>query len=45
VASPALWDHKAATWLKDVGLMIVLGLLFSVLTWWRLVKIKPGRRQ
>jgi hypothetical protein len=44
-ATDPLWDHKAATWLKDVGLMIVLGLLFSVLTWWRLVKIKPGRRQ
>jgi ABC transport system ATP-binding/permease protein len=48
VAGPAtdpLWDHKSGTWLQDVGLMLVLGLLFSVLTWWRLVKIKPGRRQ
>jgi ABC-type multidrug transport system ATPase subunit len=40
-----LWAHQASTWLKDVGLMLVLGLLFSALTWWRLVKIKPGRRQ
>jgi hypothetical protein len=48
VAAPAtdpLWAHKSGTWLKDVGLMLLLGLLFSVLTWWRLVKIKPGRRQ
>jgi hypothetical protein len=44
-ATDPLWVHKSGTWLKDVGLMLVLGLLFSVLTWWRLVKIKPGRRQ
>ena len=40
-----LWAHNASTWLKDVGLMLVLGLVFSLLTWWRLLKIKPGRRQ
>jgi ABC-type multidrug transport system ATPase subunit len=40
-----LWAHKASVWLKDVGAMIVLGLLFSLLGWWRVVRIKPGRRR
>jgi ABC-type multidrug transport system ATPase subunit len=40
-----LWAHNSSTWLKDIGVMILLGLVFSGLTWWRLVKIKPGRRQ
>jgi ABC-type multidrug transport system ATPase subunit/pSer/pThr/pTyr-binding forkhead associated (FHA) protein len=40
-----LWDHASSAWLKDVGGMIVLGLLFSLLAWWRILKIKPGRRR
>jgi ABC transport system ATP-binding/permease protein len=44
-ATDPLWDHTSSTWLKDMGLLIVLGLVFSVLSWWRLVKIKPGRRR
>jgi ABC transport system ATP-binding/permease protein len=40
-----LWAHTSSAWLKDMGLLIVLGLVFSVLSWWRLVKIKPGRRR
>jgi ABC transport system ATP-binding/permease protein len=40
-----LWRHESAVWLKDVGLMLVLGLAFSAATWWRVVKIKPGRRR
>ena len=44
-ATDPLWDHTSSAWLKDMGLLIVLGLAFSVLSWWRLVKIKPGRRR
>jgi ABC transport system ATP-binding/permease protein len=40
-----LWDHTSSAWLKDMGLIIVLGLVFTGLSWWRLVKIKPGRRR
>jgi hypothetical protein len=40
-----LWDHNASTWLKDIGLMLVLALAFTTLAWWRIVKIKPGRRR
>jgi ABC transport system ATP-binding/permease protein len=40
-----LWDHTSSAWLKDMGLLIALGLVFTALSWWRLVKIKPGRRR
>ncbi|HEU5417940.1 MAG TPA: FHA domain-containing protein [Streptosporangiaceae bacterium] len=45
VATDPLWRHTSSTWLTDVGMMLVLGLLFSLITWWRLVRIRPGRRQ
>jgi ABC transport system ATP-binding/permease protein len=44
VATDPIWAHTAATWLTDVGAMIALGLVFSLLAWWRIIKIKPGRR-
>ncbi|MDQ2876245.1 MAG: ATP-binding cassette domain-containing protein, partial [Actinomycetota bacterium] len=40
-----LWDHNSSTWVKDMGLLIALGLVFTGLAWWRLLKIKPGRRR
>jgi len=40
-----LWDHKAATWLKDMAAMLVLALVFTALAWWRLLKLSPGRRK
>ena len=40
-----IWAHKSSAWLKDVGAMVVLGLLFSLLGWWRVIRIKPGRRR
>jgi hypothetical protein len=40
-----IWAHTKSAWLKDMGLLIFLGLVFTGLAWWRLVKIKPGRRR
>jgi ABC-type multidrug transport system ATPase subunit len=40
-----LWKHKAGTWLLDVGMMLALGLVFSVIAWWRLLRIGPARRR
>jgi ABC transport system ATP-binding/permease protein len=40
-----LWDHKAATWLKDMAAMLGLALVFTALAWWRLLKLSPGRRK
>ena len=45
IATDPIWAHKSATWLTDVGAMILLGLLFSLLAWWRIIRIKPGRRR
>ncbi len=45
LATDPLWKHKSTTWLTDIGGMLVLGLLFALITWWRLLRIKPGRRQ
>jgi hypothetical protein len=40
-----IWRHKPAVWLKNIILMLALGLAFTLITWWRIVKIKPGRRR
>jgi ABC-type multidrug transport system ATPase subunit len=40
-----IWRHNPTVWLKNIILMLVLGLAFTLLTWWRVVKIKPGRRR
>jgi ABC-type transport system involved in multi-copper enzyme maturation permease subunit len=38
-----LWDHKPSTWLMDMGLQVLLAVLFSLVAWWRLVRLSPGR--
>ena len=40
-----LWKHNARTWLTDMAAMLVLGLAFTLIAWWRLVKLSPGRRK
>jgi ABC-type multidrug transport system ATPase subunit len=45
VPTDPIWDHNSSTWLKDIALTIALGLLFTAISWWRLVKLKPGRRR
>lgn len=40
-----LWKHNAHTWLMDMGAMLLLALAFTLLAWWRLVKLSPGRRK
>jgi ABC transport system ATP-binding/permease protein len=40
-----LWDHSAANWLRDVGILIGLGVAFSLLAWLRLRRIGPRRRK
>ncbi len=39
-----LWKHNAKTWLIDMAAMIVLGIIFTLLSWQRLVRLSPGRR-
>ncbi len=40
-----LWDHTAATWLTDMGILLLLALAFALLTWWRLAKMGPAKRR
>jgi hypothetical protein len=40
-----IWAHKSAIWVKDISYMVLLGLLFTLLAWWRVIRIKPGRRR
>jgi ABC transport system ATP-binding/permease protein len=44
LSTDPVWNHSPATWLRDMGLMVLLGLVFALLTWWRLDRIKPGQR-
>ena len=40
-----LWQHNAQTWLKDMAALGALAVAFTFLTWWRLVRLSPGRRR
>jgi ABC transport system ATP-binding/permease protein len=40
-----LWKHTAKTWLTDMAMMVVLGLAFTLISWWRLIRLSPGRRK
>jgi hypothetical protein len=40
-----LWQHTSANWLRDMGIMIGLALIFTALTWIRLRRLSPGRRR
>jgi ABC-type multidrug transport system ATPase subunit len=41
----ALWFHTQAHWLTDMGVMIGLGLLFVLLTWFFISRLGPRRRK
>jgi ABC-type multidrug transport system ATPase subunit len=40
-----VWDHKPGIWLLDMGLMVVLALVFTIIAWRRLVGLSPGRKR
>jgi hypothetical protein len=40
----SLWRHNPQTWLMDVGILLGLGLVCAMLTWWRLCRLGPGRK-
>ena len=39
-----LWAHTPRAWLTDIGGMVVLGIVFCLLTWRRLIRLNAGRR-
>jgi hypothetical protein len=40
-----LWNHDAATWLADMGVLLVLAVVFGLLAWRRLVTMRPLQRR
>ena len=40
-----LWTQSSSNWLRDMGLMIGLAAVFSVLTWIQLRRVGPRRRK
>lgn len=40
----AVWTHDASTWLTEMGLLILLAVVFAFITYWLLKRAKPGRR-
>jgi ABC-type multidrug transport system ATPase subunit len=40
-----LWLHNPHTWVTDMVALALLGLVFVLITWWRLVRMGPGRRR
>jgi ABC-type multidrug transport system ATPase subunit len=43
-APDSLWRQTPATWLKDMGVLAGLGLAVLVIAWWRLERLRPGRK-
>ena len=40
-----LWQHKPSIWFLDMGLQVVLGVVFVLVAWRRLVGLSPGRKR
>jgi hypothetical protein len=45
VKPDALWAHTSAQWGKDIGVLILIGLIFLGIAAFRLSKIGPRRRK
>ena len=42
-APDPLWDHRPSAWLLAMGAQVVLVLVFTLIAWWRLLRIGPGQ--
>jgi ABC transport system ATP-binding/permease protein len=40
-----LWNHTAGTWLIDMAALLLLAAAFALITWWRLLKMRPVKRR
>jgi ABC transport system ATP-binding/permease protein len=40
-----LWNHTSQAWLRDMGALIGLAVLFTLLAWARMRRLSPGRRR
>jgi len=44
-SSDPLWAQSSGNWLKDMGLLILLGVVFTLLAWLRMRRLGPRRRK
>jgi ABC-type transport system involved in multi-copper enzyme maturation permease subunit len=40
-----LWQHSPHIWLFDMAMQLALTAVLAGLTWWRLHRVRPGRRR
>jgi ABC transport system ATP-binding/permease protein len=40
-----LWQHKPSVWLLDMGMQVLLAVVFTIIAWRRLVQLSPGRKR
>jgi len=40
-----LWAQSSGNWLKDMGLLVALGVVFTLLAWLRMRRLGPRRRK
>jgi hypothetical protein len=40
-----LFDHTVATWLTDMGVLLLLAVVLGLLAWRRLVTMRPPQRR
>jgi hypothetical protein len=40
-----LWDHRPSAWLLAMGMQVLLVLAFTLIAWWRLLRIGPGQHR
>jgi len=40
-----VWVHGARTWLTDMALQVALFIGYALITWWLLLRVRPGRRR
>jgi ABC-type multidrug transport system ATPase subunit/pSer/pThr/pTyr-binding forkhead associated (FHA) protein len=41
----SLWNRTTGIWLLDFAMMLALGLAYLLIAWWRLSRLRPGRRR
>jgi ABC transport system ATP-binding/permease protein len=40
-----LWNHTPSSWLRDMGILVGLSVIFALLAYVRLRRLSPGRRK
>jgi hypothetical protein len=44
-SSDPLWAQSSGNWLKDMGVLVGLAIVFTLIAWIRLLRLGPRRRK